>query len=145
MISPGLFIILTTKRGFTKMKLSILNEKLSIVRLKPNQPIPNWSLKSTEFLSISLTEEELSIVCSESSLPSKKEDLEVNDGWRCIKVEGPLDFSLTGILSKLAAPLAEANISIFAVSTYDTDYLMVKNDDLNKATEVLTNAGNEFQ
>jgi hypothetical protein len=86
------------------------------------------------FLSITRTADELSIVCEESLAPA---GAKVQPGWRAFKVEGPLDFSLTGIMATLAAPLATAKISLFAVATFDTDYLLVSERDLEAAIAAL--------
>ncbi|OUR95864.1 hypothetical protein A9Q84_15305 [Halobacteriovorax marinus] len=120
-------------RGVSVMKLSILEGEYSVLKRSPTEEIPSWVFHSN-FYSISKTDEELSIVCESKYL---KEEQVVEGSWRILKVEGPLDFSLTGILSALAAPLAEAKISIFAISTFDTDYLMVKQEFLADAIEVL--------
>jgi hypothetical protein len=66
-------------------------------------------------------------------------------GWRCLKVQGPLDFNLTGILSSIAAPLAEVEVSIFAISTYNTDYILVKENDLEKAKQALRASGHTLK
>lgn len=116
------------------MKLSILPNEYTIHRFASESGIPE--LKG-DFLSITRTEEELSIVC-DASIPLKSEQSEI--GWACIKVLGPLDFGLTGILAKIASVLAEAEISIFAISTYDTDYILVKKEKLAVAKEVLLQA-----
>ena len=86
------------------------------------------------------TADELSIVCGDASVPPDL-DARAQRGWRALKVQGPLDFSLTGVLDALTAPLAQARISIFALSTYDTDYVLVHGDDLAQACETLTAAG----
>lgn len=116
------------------LTLSILSLPLAIVRLDPSSKIPAWSLEGRQFFSITKTIEELSIVCEEDHVP---ENVKVEKGWRGLKVEGPLDFGLTGILSSLAQPLAEAKISIFAISTFDTDYILIKKENLQKAIAVL--------
>jgi len=117
----------------SKLQLSILPNKLAVCRLDKNAQIPSWAMKS-EFSSITRTGDELSIVCIENQVPS---NIKAEKGWRAFKVEGPLDFSLTGILVSLADPLARARISIFAISTYDTDYILVKEEDIKNAAEVL--------
>lgn len=99
----------------------------------------NWATAGS-FFSITRTLEELSVVCAEQVIP---EGITSEKGWRCLKVHGPLDFSLTGILSSLLHPLAKANISVFALSTYDTDYLLVKEADLERAKVVLLEAGHQ--
>lgn len=94
------------------------------------------------FLSITRTPDELSIVCAEDDAP---ENAMVEGGWRAMKVEGPLDFPLVGILVSISAPLAEAGVSIFAVSTFDTDYVLVKEENLERAVSALEGAGHVFE
>jgi hypothetical protein len=118
-----------------KLKMTILKEGLGVCRLSPKDDIPSWGL-SGKFFSITRTGEELSVVCEEQYIP---EGINCECGWRALKVEGPLEFSLTGILAKISGVLAEAGVSIFAVSTYDTDYILVKNKDLDKAVQSLIN------
>ena len=88
---------------------------------------------------IGQTDSELSLVCQTERVPAKT--LAREDGWRALRIAGQLDFSLTGILSGIAAVLAEAGIGIFAVSTYDTDYILVKKENLDRAVEALRRAG----
>lgn len=92
-----------------------------------------------EFYFIGKTGEEISLVCQTKDVPQKT--IERNDGWRGLKVQGILDFSLIGILSKLSGILAENKIGIFVVSTYNTDYLLVKEKDFASAAEALQKAG----
>ena len=96
--------------------------------------MPAWAI-SGGLLSVSWTHDETSIVCSEAAVPL---DVQADTGWRAFKVAAPLDFSLTGILLSIAQPLAEAGIGIFAVSTYDTDYILVKETSLPAAIAALT-------
>lgn len=117
----------------SKLLLSILKDKFAVCRLESNEQIPAWVMNSS-FYSISKTAEELSIVCSEKDVP---DFIKSEKDWRAIKIEGELDFSQTGILASIAFPLAESNISIFAVSTFNTDYILVKNGNLEKALKVL--------
>ena len=117
----------------SKLSLSIVQNKLAVCRLEKDTQVPSWAMDDT-FYSISRTNDELSIVCSEDNVP---DNIKSDKNWRAFKVEGPLDFSLTGVLVSLANPLAEAQISIFAISTYDTDYLLVKDNDFEKAVKVL--------
>jgi len=125
------------------MKLKVLDSNFSVVKLSPTEPIPVWALSSDVF-SITRTDEELSIVCNSECLPQNEAISDVENDWKCIKVEGVLDFSLTGILSSLANPLAKNNISIFAISTFNTDYLLIKNHSIEKAKVVLENDGHNF-
>lgn len=123
------------------MKLKEIKGTFSILKQPPKTKIPLW-IYSSSLYSISCTDEELSIVCETSVIEGEHKDKE--DNWRCLKVQGPLDFSLTGILSSIAFPLAEAKISIFAISTFDTDYIMVKSDKLEDAKTTLKQAGFEI-
>lgn len=94
---------------------------------------------SKEFYFIGKTDEEISLVCITKDAPENT--AERDDGWRGFRIEGVLDFSLIGILSKLSSLLAENKIGIFAVSTYNTDYILVKSENFEKAEKVLAEAG----
>ncbi len=120
------------------LSLSLQKEVLAICQLPPDAPVPAWAWTPGTFHTISRTPAELSIVCLDSAVPS---EVKKESGWRILKVEGPLDFSLTGILASVAGPLAKAGISIFAISTFDTDYVMVKSEKVEEAITVLTEAG----
>lgn len=120
------------------MRLSPLLTPLAIVRLAASSDVPSW-VADTPFLSITRTDEELSIVCAEDRVP---QHVSAQRGWLAFKVEGPLDLATPGILAGLAAPLAEAKIPIFAISTYDTDYLLVRASTFEAAARVLRGAGN---
>jgi len=122
------------------MDLNILPDILGICRLKPDAAPPKWALRSP-FFSITQTQDEFSVVCAESFIP---EDVAYESGWRCFQVQGPLDFSLTGILASLATTLAEADVSIFAISTYETDYILVKQDQIERARGALTQQGHHI-
>lgn len=119
------------------LTLTVLPETLAICRLSADEAVPEWVM-SGEFVSITHTDDELSIVCAEENVPA---DVKADRGWRALKVAGPLDLALTGVLASLAQPLAEAQINIFAVSTFDTDYLLVKGYNLARAGEVLRQSG----
>ncbi len=125
----------------TKLTLSILHGEYAVHRLSPEQDVPSDVLKN-DFFSITKTDDELSIVC-DAHLPVASGKSET--GWACIKVLGPLDFALTGILAKISSVLAKAEISIFALSTYDTDYILVKKDKLITTQETLLQAGYVFK
>ena len=111
-----------------------LPDRLAVARLAPGDGVPGWLDWSDTPVSATRTGEELSILCREDRVP---ESVKAERGWRAFKVEGPLEFSLFGILARIAVPLAQARVSIFAISTYDTDYVLVRDDDLRRAVEAL--------
>jgi uncharacterized protein len=117
--------------------LILMPHRLAICRLGPADDFPAAVLRAS-FWSATRTEEELSLVIPEDSVPT---DCRCKRGWRAFKVAGPLELSLTGVLSALAAPLALAGISLFALSTYDTDYVLVLEKHLDQAMAVLSQAG----
>ena len=120
-------------------RLRLLGMRLAVCRLAPDAEIPE-SLYKEPFYSLTRTDDELSLVCLESSAPQRGQ---IEHGWRCLAVAGPLEFSEAGVLAALTQPLAEAGISIFAISTYDTDYLLVKEERLEEAIRSLQAAGHE--
>ncbi|MDP7621635.1 MAG: ACT domain-containing protein [SAR324 cluster bacterium] len=121
--------------------LSVLSETFTIHQLSQDVSIPEEILKCN-YYSVSKTENELSLVCSEVI---EVQSLQSSKGWKCIKVAGPLDFNLTGILAGISDILAQTNISIFAISTFDTDYILVKTQDLSSARAKLRKAGYKFE
>jgi uncharacterized protein len=123
------------------MKLQELPEILAVCRLDPQSEIPSWTLKS-RFFSITKTSDELSIVCEQTLVPS---NIKAETDWMGFRVVGTLDFSLTGILAAIANPLAQEKISIFAISTFDTDYVLIKSATWESAKQVLQKAGFNFQ
>jgi hypothetical protein len=122
---------------FRKLNLRILPKRLAVCRLDAEAPLPDW-IEQSGFYAITRTEEELTIVCDETlvglGVTSEK-------GWRCFKVEGSIDFSEIGIVFSLTRPLTESAVPVFLMSTFDTDYLMVKEKDLAKAIAALTAEG----
>lgn len=123
----------------TNLALSLLSETFAICRLGPEADIPSWALAG-DFFSVTRTKEELSLVCLQKLVPQR---IRCEKGFRCIKVGDPLDFSLTGILSSLTVPLAQAEISVLAISTFDTDYLLVRETQLDRAVQGLLQAGHQ--
>ncbi|SET42706.1 hypothetical protein SAMN05660297_02382 [Natronincola peptidivorans] len=123
-----------------KLVMKAIDEIYGVCRLDNNQPVPDW-VKDSRFYSITRTFEELSIVCSQESIP---DDVKCERDWRMLKVEGPLDFSLIGILSSISTVLAQSKISIFAISTFDTDYILLKSKDFDNAIKALNNEGYEI-
>lgn len=126
----------------TSLSLTVFPERLAICRLEPAAAIPDWA--RSRFCSITYTATELSIVCPESQIPTGIDNLKIESGWCAFQVMGTLDFGLTGILAAIATPLAVAQISIFAISTYDTDYVLVKQENCDRAIDVLTQQGHQI-
>lgn len=123
------------------LRLRVLAERLAVCRLDPGAGIPAWST-GAGFFSVTRAPGELSVVCPEGDVPV---GVECERGWRALGVEGPLDFSMVGVLASLTAPLAEAGVSIFAVSTHDTDYVLVREGSLETAVAALRGAGHEVR
>lgn len=117
--------------------LSLMEGSFAICRLDKNAAVPAWA-QTGDFFSVTRTPDELSIVCPQSSVPERTD---CETGWRCLKVESPFEFDLTGAISSIAAPLAEADIGLFVVATQDSDYLMVEETDLEQTIRVLSQAG----
>ena len=120
------------------MTLKTLPHRFSICKAAETAEID----LSIAFCFVGRTDEEISIVCPTEEVPSKT--LERDDGWRGFRIEGTLDFSLTGILAKLSGILADKRIGLFAVSTYNTDYILVRAEQLDAATAALEAAGYHF-
>ncbi len=120
-----------------RLNLTILKEQYAVCRLPAGSEIPAWDT-SGSFYSVSSTEQEVSIVCQQAKVPA---GILLEGDWRCIRVEGPLAFTQIGLLASLLVPLSQAEISIFAISTYDTDYLLLKEKDLETAVYTLMEAG----
>jgi len=118
------------------MKLQLLNDEYCVYQFNPGDIADIEKYRPHEFYSVTKTNDELSIVARTGIFSSF---IRAESGWRIFRICGTLNFSLIGILSKISAVLAEANISIFAVSTYNTDYIMIKNENIKKAAEVLRN------
>jgi hypothetical protein len=124
-----------------QLTFSLLQDDYSIHRLPPRSDVPAI-LCETAFSSITRTDEEITVVCP-SAIDLKAERTE--PGWSVLKVLGPLDFSLTGILAGISRVLSDAEISLFALSTWDTDYILIKSCDKEKAIKALTGAGHGFR
>ncbi len=124
-----------------ELTLILSPERIAVCRLPPTAPIPPLPLNAS-LVSLTLTPDELSLIVPEYAAP---EDARIAGGWRALRVAGALDFSLTGILASLATPLAKAGVSIFAISTFDTDYLLVQETELEQAIMVLRAEGHTVE
>jgi hypothetical protein len=123
------------------LKYSRLAGRFAICRLPSNAPTPSMSMTGA-FVSITRTEDELSIVCPEGDLPH---NARLEMGWICFKLRGPFPFNQTGVLAAFIDPLAQSGIPIFAISTFDTDYVLVKEEFAGMARQALDAAGHELQ
>lgn len=123
-----------------RLPLELLPDTLAICRLPPGAAIPSWASSSTRFLTVSRTPEELSITVLEKLVPA---GTRCERDYRAIRVRGTLPPDLVGVLLSIAEPLARAGLSIFAISTYDTDYVLVKGRDVPAAMETLQKAGHQ--
>ena len=121
------------------MKLEQFPETLAVVRLAPGAEVPSWA-ESSSLFSVTATARETSLVCARRSVPKKAQQA---GPFTAFAVEGPLDFSLTGILSTLLQPLADAEISVFTISTFDTDWVLVPVGDADRAAEEWRRQGHE--
>ena len=119
------------------LRLVVLPERLAVCRLGAKDPIPEWAVGES-FLSISRTREELCIICEDAFVP---EGTRASRGWRGFKIEGPLDLDLVGILVSVAVPLAQSNVGILPIATYETDYVLVRDRQLVDAIKALRFAG----
>jgi uncharacterized protein len=123
-----------------RLRLRVLPGRYSLARLTPSVSLPSWA-DGDGFVSIARTSEELSVICATERVPA---DITRVDGYVVIGVEGPLAPEAVGILASMAGPLAAASIPIVAVGTYDTDYVMVREVDFDRAVNVLREAGHAF-
>jgi hypothetical protein len=122
------------------LELTLLPERFAISRLAAHAPIPEWATQGP-FFSVTRTGDELSVVTELSHVPP---GIPSQPGWRVLKVHGPFVLTEIGVLSALATPLAEAKISLFAVSTFETDYLLVASEALSAAIAALERAGHKI-
>jgi len=121
------------------VRLFLLEGQFAVCRLAPGEEVPAWA-SGGAFSSVTRTRDELSVVCPEGAVP---DETRCEGGWRIFQIEGPLDFGLTGVLASVAEPLAKADVSIFALSTFDTDYVLVKEESVERAIAALAAAGHQ--
>jgi uncharacterized protein len=124
-----------------KLNLSLLPHMYAVCQFHPDKHIPYWALMG-DFVSLTRTHEELSIICQQDNVPL---DIEAERGWCCLQVQGAFDFSEAGVNVALAIPLADADISVLAIATYATDYLLIKEEYLERALHVLEQVGHHIE
>ncbi len=123
--------------GTAPLTFTLSPERFAVCRLDPGTPVPAWA-GTAPFSSITRTADELSVICPEAAVPA---GISTATGWRCLKLEGPFDFSVTGLVASFSTALARAGISLMVVCTYDTDYLLVRGPDLDRAIASLERDG----
>lgn len=123
------------------LRLNVLDRLLAVCRLDPGEKLPTWATQA-DFFCVTRSPDELSVVCPEGNVP---EDVKCEKGWRILQLAGPFEFSLTGVLASVLDPLARAGVSIFAVSTFDTDYVLLKEESLPAAIVALRESGHEVR
>jgi hypothetical protein len=122
--------------------ISVLKDTYAICRMSLFEPLPDWILKYS-LSSITRTAEDYTVVCPIESIPGG--DKAIFEGaWKCLKIHGPLDFNEVGVISSLTGVLSAANISVFVLSTYETDYILIKRMYLEKALQVLSDSGHQI-
>ena len=122
-----------------QLRISLLPGRFAVCRLPSDANVPAWVRGA--FTSVTRTTDELSLVCDEDAVPA---DVQAERGWRGLKVLGPIPFEMTGIAAALVGPLAEARISVFLLATFDTDYLLLKDEVFERAVAILRDAGHEI-
>jgi uncharacterized protein len=121
------------------LKYRVLPQRLAVCQLSGDSPLPSWAQEGG-FYCLTRSADELSIVCEEHRLP---QGVRVERGWVALALEGPFPFSMTGVLASFLQPLAEGKIPIFAISTFDTDYVLIKREDVERAQKALATAGHQ--
>ena len=124
-----------------QLRFRLLPERFAICRLDPTTALPDWALHPAKLASITRTSDELSIVCLENHVPPESKS---DAGWIALKLEGPFPFSMTGVLASFINPLSDSAIPIFAISTFDTDYVLIKHESLTIASAALESAGHKI-
>jgi len=123
------------------VRLTWIETRLGVCRLPADAPLPEWTARPAAFCSATRSPEELSVVCEAALIP---EEVQSSGPWTAFKVEDVLPLNMVGVLAALLGPLADAQISVFAVSTFATDYVLVRAEDRVAATHALKGAGHEF-
>ena len=126
---------------YATLRLSVLHDRLAVCRLEPSAGSPPWAT-GAPFFCVTRTPEELSVVCPEERVPA---GITCERGWRALKLEGPFGFGLTGVLASVAAPPAASEVTILATATYDTDYVLLREEQLDPAIAALRERRHEVR
>ena len=122
------------------MQIRTLPDSYAVVRLHPGAELPEW-VDQGPFRCVTRTDNEVSVVCRDHDVPDGES---VDRGWTVLEVMGPLDFSLSGMVASLVVPLAQADLPIFVISTFESDYVLVRSADLSRVVDALEDAGHVF-
>ena len=143
-MASGTVALMTEERSPVphRLTLVVLVAPLALVRLNAPDDVPVWTADARSFLSITRTSQELSIVADDVAVPVH---VQATRGYRALRIEGPLPLNLVGVLAAVAGPLAAAGIPIFAIATFDTDYVLVRENELARVGAILTMAGHVVQ
>jgi hypothetical protein len=123
-----------------RLQLTLLKEMFGICRYENTAPIPDWA-SDAPMCSITRTKKELTIVCPQNIIPAESD---CSGQWRCFRIDGSFELDETGVIASVSVPLAEAGISIYVVSTYDTDYFLIRDCAIENAIAVLTDMGHKI-
>lgn len=134
-------ILVTTHSGKLSLRFTRLPEHFVICRLDPATVTPDWVLRPATLTSFTRTADELSIVCPDANVPP---GVNSDAGWICLRLEGPFPFSMTGVLASFINPLSTNEIPIFAIATFDTDYVLIKQEFWDVASAALASAGHQI-
>ncbi|MFC1633924.1 ACT domain-containing protein [Planctomycetota bacterium] len=126
--------------NFPKLRLRVLPKVYAICSFDPDAAFPGWTHRSS-ILSITKTPKEITLVCEENHVPG---ECKKSEHWKCIKVEGRFDLDAVGVLASIAGPLAQNKISLYVISTYDTDYVLIQTKNIDKAMSCLDKFGHTF-
>jgi len=123
-----------------RLKLCVLPGHYAICSFPPDATLPDW-VDRPSFLSTTKTPKEITVVCEENQVPG---ECKKSDNWKCIKIEGRFDLDAVGVLAGIAGPLAQSKISLYVISTFETDYILIHANDIDKAVSCLENFGHSF-
>lgn len=129
-------------QGKRQLSITVLEDRLAVCRLHASAPLPDWAGGARGFTSITRATDELSIIVAEKAVPA---GIQSQSGWRLLKLHGPFDFSLTGIVAAIGDPLRDAGVSMLWISTFDTDHLLVQQRDLVRCVEALKLYGHQVE
>jgi uncharacterized protein len=124
-----------------RLRFSLIAERFAICRLDPSVPVPEWALRPGKLSSITRTSDELSIVCPDRNVPA---EVKSEGDWACLRLEGPFPFSMTGVLASFIGPLSANKVPVFSVSTFDTDYVLIKEEFSRLAQSILQAEGHQL-